>query len=95
MEELTLAVFDAFVALLDSHDYSFDYSDDGRVWRNGRDQQKVIEGMMTRYIPLQAVYALYHSYWWSGNHTQWQQRRVVRDTEVSRLRSLVKEFEPA
>ena len=58
----TLTAFDAFVERLKNFDWYYSFSDDGRVWRNGRDGQQKLEADSHANKYFEAAYKAYSTY---------------------------------
>lgn len=56
---LTLTLVNEFVKMLGAHDFWFQYSDDGGVWRRGQQSQDNIMRMIQKYPKLQPIYQAY------------------------------------
>ena len=76
-------IFLTFIELLDNHDYSFDFSDDGSVFRRGMSQRGVINDMANQYPVLVPIYKLYYNYWWNNNPTTRAVHLLYRDRAVA------------
>lgn len=61
MNTLTLEQFDAYLAQLRQHDWFFDFSDDGYVWRRGRAARDALNATAKQHPALQQVFDLYHA----------------------------------
>jgi hypothetical protein len=68
------ATFSQFEQALKQHDWTYNYSDDGRVWRRGEAQAKDIESMAKELVLVDAdrtvdLYNKYGREGWSGDWT--------------------------
>jgi len=84
---------DAFIQQLERHDYSFDFSDDGSVWRRGVAERNAINAVLKAHPELTPVHAAYYTYWWhdiDGNR-DWPARKVQRDAAIAEFRNSMKE----
>jgi hypothetical protein len=49
-------VLESFERMIKEHDYYFDYSDDGNVWRKGRDEREAIEKYTKEHPECKAIW---------------------------------------
>lgn len=54
-----VAEMDAYINLLRSHDWFYDYSDDHSVWKRGREQRNKLEAMAMRLDPERSIWRQY------------------------------------
>ena len=54
-EELLEDKLERFFVALRSHDFLYDYSDDGKVWRKGQETKKEIDKMMSDLMDVDRV----------------------------------------
>lgn len=84
----TLEEFDAYVKQLGNHDWTFEYSDDGRVWRRGKDQQKVLLEK-TKDEMLSFAYLAYVNYTFADEKMSWPDRLIKRSQRITELRQQI------
>lgn len=58
-EMAAVSELDAYVSLLRSHDWFYDYTDDHNVWKRGREQRNRLEGMAMRLDPNRTIWKQY------------------------------------
>lgn len=84
----TLAELDTYVQKLNSHDWTYDYSDDMSVYRKGKASEATIEAGAKADPVLQAVYNAYTNA--RRGSTPWTERKLIRDAIVEGLRTDLK-----
>lgn len=72
---VTLAVF---FAMLESFDWYYHYSDDGREWRAGVAQEKVLKEIATQSPEHQQLYDAWYAYHFTG--APWGNEKAPRPT---------------
>lgn len=70
----TLEERQAFFKMCESHDWYYEYSDDGRVWRKGRDQYEKLQSMVAKHEEYRAIYRSWAEYKFSGPHTKTEKK---------------------
>ena len=86
----TVAEFDSYVAQLANHDWTFDYSDDGSVWRRGNEQKKVLMAVTNKHPIALAAYTAFSNYHFDQVEKDWKVRKVTRDALLERLRQQIR-----
>ena len=74
----------AFIDSLKNHDWFFDYSDDGRVWRAGLAAQKHLEKLATS-DPVYADLHVAHSRYHFDNGGDWKKAKIRLNDEVRNI----------
>ena len=87
----TIEEFDAYVKRLSNHDWTFEYSDDGRVWRRGKEQQSALIAQAGKSELLTAAYVAYVNYTFTNAKTSWPERLITRSNTISALRQQILE----
>lgn len=85
----TAAELEDFIYKLERHDWRYEYSDDGRVWRAGVNAQRELEAIAkTDSMLAQAMLAVQVKYCGQGNYAD----RVLRCAEqLNAIRDSLKE----
>lgn len=85
----TAAELEDFIYKLERHDWHYEYSDDGRVWRAGVNAQRELEAIAkTDSILAQAMLAIQVKYCGQGNYAD----RVLRCADqLNTIRDSLKE----
>lgn len=85
----TAAELEDFIWKLERHDWRYEYSDDGRVWRAGVNAQRELEAIAkTDSILAQAMLAIQVKYCGQGNYAD----RVLRCADqLNTIRDSLKE----
>ena len=82
----TLAEFDAYIAQLNQHDWSHEYSDDHRVWSRGMDSLRKLEaGAMSNEYFKKALDA-YATWYQRGGAIE----KILRDAVIADMRHAIK-----
>lgn len=75
---VTSTQLEDFIGRLERHDWTYEFSDDGRVWRNGMENQKALEAeARTDTVLAQAMEAVQAKHFGDGNYAD----RVLRCAE--------------
>ena len=85
----TLEEFDAYIVQLGNHDWTFEYSDDGNVWRRGKDQQRKLIAQASLWDVLMAAYTAYINYTYADDKTSWPDRLIKRANTITELRKQI------
>lgn len=83
----TLEELDAYIKLLKHHDWYFDYSDDGNVWRRGNEQQKVITDTAKKHELYDQAYKIWSAYIFRDTSISGIQAEAKRNWDIAELRS--------
>lgn len=81
---ITLESFNDYLALLASHDWFYDYSDDISVSRRGRKTESAILDQATMDPMYKAAYLVWHGYVYGS--TRAPANRAARDRALNELR---------
>ena len=87
----TIEEFDAYVIKLGHHDWTFEYSDDGSVWRRGKDNEKSLLSTANGKPELMGAYKAYIDYTFTNPDTSWPDRLIKRANDISALRQQILE----
>ena len=79
----TLAELDAYIEQLNNHDWSYEYSDDHKVWSLGLANRKALEMEAQRDSTLAAAHAAYCNWYAKGCDAL---EKVFRDAVIGGLR---------
>ena len=63
-----------FFKLCESHDWYYEYSDDGRVWRKGREQHEKLQSMVAKHEEYRAIYRSWAEHKFSGAHMKTEKK---------------------
>lgn len=85
---LTIQQFDDYVKALSFHDWTYDYSDDGNVWRAGRAAATRLLEQAKDEPKLKAAYAAWSTYIW-GERTP--EAKKVRQDLIDALRASIEQ----
>ena len=86
----TIEEFDAYVKRLSHHDWTFEYSDDGHVWRRGKDNHKsLIDQAKKSEVYFGAAYKAYIDC--AFTDTPWPERLITRSNTINALRQQILE----
>jgi hypothetical protein len=85
---LTVQQFDEYIKALSFHDWTYDYSDDGNVWRAGRAAHNKLLNEAKDQPLLKAAYAAWSAYIWA-NVSNKQELKTYRETTIAALREQV------
>lgn len=88
MTALTLVAFDAFLATLASFDWYYEFSDDGRVYRRGKEAHRNIKIVASKHPHLHAAYSAFEACHYNES-TSFEQRVITRTNTITELRSIV------
>ena len=83
----TLAELDAYIERLNRHDWSYEYSDDQKVWLKGLGSKAVLEADAGRDHLFNAAYAAYSSWYQAGCGPL---EKIFRDAVIGGLRKELK-----
>lgn len=73
-----LELVSAFIELLDKHDYSFEFSDDSRVYRRGLAQENAIKERVAKHPnTLTPIFNAYRAYWYIDQDTDLLNERIA------------------
>lgn len=70
----TLEERQAFFKMCESHDWYYEYSDDGRCWRKGREQYEKLQSMVAKHEDYREIYKSWVEYKFSGPHTNTEKK---------------------
>lgn len=70
----TLEERQAFFKMCESHDWYYEYSDDGRCWRKGREEYERLQTMVAKHEDYKAIYTAWVDYKFSGPHTNTEKK---------------------
>ena len=70
----TLEERQAFFKMCESHDWYYEYSDDGRCWRKGREEYERLQTMVAKHEDYKAIYKAWVDYKFSGPHTNTEKK---------------------
>lgn len=85
---ISLNAFNNYVVALAAHDWYFEYSDDSRVYRSGRESQKQLTSQASTNPLLQDTYSLYSASVMSSTGSLLQ-RIESREQAIDKLRNQV------
>lgn len=83
---ITLDDFNAYTRQLASHDWTYDYSDDQRVWRRGHAELVALKAQAQKHALYQQAYDLWASYVWREPQVSEQAARDQREHALQKLR---------
>lgn len=85
----TLEEFDAFVLELNSHDWTFEYSDDQSKWRSGKAKQSSLLNQTRKNTFFDKAYIAYLDMTYSGERVSWPDRLITRANTITELRQQI------
>lgn len=82
----TIAQLDEFIQELQCHDWYYEYSDDGSVWRRGRAQRQALEAKADRDLDLAIALSTYKNCYFNDTRA-WEDKKEFRDRLIDALRT--------
>jgi hypothetical protein len=86
----SIEAFEAFNTELSRHDWTYDYSDDGRVWRRGVENERKLQATANSHPIFKEAMRAYKTYHFPADHNQpWPERQEILTTCLSLLRQQI------
>lgn len=94
---ITAKEFDAYVAKLEDHDWSFEHSDDAQAYYAGRTERKALTDAALTSRELAGAFTAYREYQFAPrmNRSDDCARRIARDAKVRAMRNRLSATEGA
>ena len=88
----TLAELDEFVRNCDAHDWTYEFSDDGAMYRRGQSQRMALNSKAKTDAVLMAAFNAYLNYHFPkvASSAAWPEKKLVFDVILEALRSDLK-----
>lgn len=86
----TLMSFNEYETRLKNHDWYFEYSDDHRVWRKGKDTYTALQFIARKHPVYAAAFKLWADYIFKKpNEVSWAEAGIIRDIQIGYLKSMI------